>query len=55
MNQYGFLIGVWGLEHGYGEITWPDGRFYKGELVIGQREGKGEFKWADRRICKGEW
>ena len=44
-----------GLKHGYAEFTWPDGWFYKGDFVRGQREWKGEFKWADGRICKGEW
>ena len=45
------------MEHGYGygEFTWPDGRFYKGDFVRGQIEGKGEFKLADGRICKGVW
>ena len=45
------------MEHGYGygEFTWPDGRFYKEDFVRGQREGKGKFKWVDGRICKGEW
>ena len=43
MNLYGFWIGVWGLEHGYGVFTWPDGSQYEGNWVYGKQHGKGLF------------
>ena len=61
INKYLLIESIWvlkrglGLEHGYGEFIWPDGRFYKEDFVRRQKIGKGDFKWADGRICKGEW
>ena len=29
-------------KHGHGKYTWPDGRIFEGEWVLGKREGKGK-------------
>ena len=58
MNKYLLIEPIWvlkrGLGHGYGEFTWSDGKFCKGNFVKGQIKGKGKFKWTDGRIYKGE-
>ena len=41
--------------HGYGVLTWPDGKFYKGNYQNDKKNGFGEFYWTDGSIYKGLW
>lgn len=43
------------LPYARGEIKYPNGDIYRGELVNGQRHGKGEYIFACGGCCKGEW
>jgi hypothetical protein len=40
---------------GNGQIFWPNGDAYDGEVVAGRREGKGTFLWASGQQFKGDW
>ena len=35
--------------HGYGILTWKDGKRYEGDFFNDKREGHGKFTWADGR------
>ena len=41
--------------HGYGIMTWNDGRIYEGEYADDLRQGFGSFFWADGRKYIGKW
>ena len=41
--------------HGFGQMTWPDGRQYEGEFYNDVKQGQGTFQWADGRIYSGQW
>jgi hypothetical protein len=41
--------------HGYGLLTWKDGKKYEGYFVNDKREGQGKFTWKDGRIYDGMW
>jgi hypothetical protein len=40
---------------GYGELFWPDGKFYKGHWKEGTQHGKGIFKGIDGIEKHGQW
>ena len=40
--------------HGFGIITWPDGKFYEGEFKEDKKEGFGVF-YSQRKIYMGMW
>ena len=47
--------------HGFGKITWADGRSYEGEYINDKKQGNlfilgyGIFTWPDGRRYKGSW
>lgn len=41
--------------NGYGEYSWKDGRFYKGNYLNGEKDGFGIYRWADSRLYIGYW
>lgn len=40
---------------GQGEYSWADGRKYKGEFKMDQKDGHGTLKWPDGRVYVGQW
>lgn len=50
-----------GVKHGYGEITFANGKFYKGEWLNGKMHGQGVYgnlndsKILNQQGRKGEW
>lgn len=42
-------------KHGHGKYTWPDGRIFEGEWVLGKREGKGKQVSKNGQIRQGVW
>jgi len=41
--------------HGYGELTWPDGKRYKGEYFEDKKHGLGCFFWPNGSKYDGYW
>ena len=41
--------------HGYGTLTWKDGKEYVGYFSNDKRDGQGTFKWKDGRVYDGTW
>lgn len=44
-----------GKRHGYGTMTYTDGRTYRGNWVDGNREGQGYMSFADGTTFNGKW
>ena len=42
-------------KHGYGEISWPDGRKYAGQWVNGKQHGHGTYVSSKGETVQGEW
>ena len=40
--------------HGFGIITWPDGKFYEGEFIDDRKEGFGVY-YSKKKIYMGMW
>ncbi len=40
---------------GNGQIRWPNGDQYQGDIVRGQRHGQGSFVWASGQRYSGSW
>lgn len=41
--------------HGYGIMSWPDGKQYMGQFVYGVKEGQGIHIWEDGKKYDGQW
>ena len=41
--------------HGYGEMFWADGSYYKGDWEMGQQHGFGTIKLPEGKIKKGKF
>lgn len=44
-----------GLPHGYGVKTWPDGKKYQGQWLVGKMHGKGELIIGEKESFIGEF
>jgi hypothetical protein len=41
--------------HGFGTLTWPDGRKYEGQFTLDKKEGRGVFSWPNGKQYDGQW
>jgi hypothetical protein len=55
LNQWSQNMYVLNKKHGFGEETWGDGSYFKGEYRDGAKDGKGEMKWPDGNTYKGDF
>jgi hypothetical protein len=61
VKDYDFEGGIYtgeikaGTPHGWGKLSWPDGKIYKGHFIEGEAYGKGTLTWADGKVETGGW
>jgi hypothetical protein len=61
VKDYDFEGGVYtgeikaDIPHGWGKLTWPDGKIYAGHFIEGEAYGQGTLTWADGRVETGGW